>query len=142
MACPTADRSRSFVEGVSRSRRRSDAKPRGLSRSGIWLQISVACLLDVTFVAESHPNFKPYPCGALAPWFCLFAYAQPAELRLRKTQAFFSAQNDRLIGCFVVCVCFGMSRTPSPTGILNSALCILHSALFPPLHSSHLFCIG
>ena len=56
--------------------------------------------------------------------------AQPAEVRLRKTQAFFFAQNDRLIVCFVGCVCFGRMQAnsaslrgkfasqnrPSPTG--------------------------
>ena len=40
----------------------------------------------------------------------LVRFAQPAKLRLRKTQAFFSAQNDRLIGCFVVCVRFGSTK--------------------------------
>ena len=34
LACPTADRSRSFVEGVSRSRRRSDTKPRSNATKG------------------------------------------------------------------------------------------------------------
>ena len=39
-ACPTADRSRSFVEGVSR-RRRSDTKPRSECDDGIWLRVLV-----------------------------------------------------------------------------------------------------
>ena len=36
----------------------------------------------------------------------LVRFAQPAKLRLRKTQAFFSAQDDRLAGCFAVIVRF------------------------------------
>ena len=57
-------------------------------------------LLECYIDSKSHQNSKPYPCGALAPWFCLFAYAQPAKLRLRKPLAVFFAQNDRLIVCF------------------------------------------
>ena len=41
---------------------------------------------------KSHQNSLLYPCGALAPWFCSVIHS--AKLRLRKTQAFFSAQND------------------------------------------------
>ncbi len=51
---------------------------------------------------KSHPNSLPYPFVAIAPRFCLFAYAQPAKLRLRKTQAFFSAQNDIQWFCWSV----------------------------------------
>ena len=80
------------------------AKPRATRRSGIWLNVSVACLLDVTFVAESHPNSKPYPIVAIAPRFCFVTHS--AKLRLRKTQAFFSAQNDRLIVYFAIIVRF------------------------------------
>ena len=50
---------------------------------GISFKISVACLLDVTFIAESHPNLLRDPIVAHAPRFCLFAKAQPAKLRLR-----------------------------------------------------------
>ena len=77
----------------------------------------------------------------------LVRFAQPAEVRLRKTQAFFSAQNDLLIVCFVVCVRFRehqgaplpveMKRTeirsfsgggtPPLQGILRSALYLLSS---------------
>ena len=73
----------------------------------------------------------------------LVRFAQPAKLRLRAPH---SAQNDRLIDCFVVFVRF--RRHPSKIrfaswqicfakivtalqGLLNSALCILH--FFSPL---------
>ena len=49
---------------------------------------------------KSYQNSLLYPCGALAPWFCSVIHS--AKLRLRKTQAFFSAQNDRLIDYFAV----------------------------------------
>ena len=59
--------------------------------------------------------------GALLP---LVRFAQPAEVRLRKTQAFFSAQNDRLIGCLVVCVRFREHQgAPLPVGFLCVKIC-------------------
>ena len=33
--------------------------------------------------SASHQDSLRDPCVAFAPWFCLFAYAQPAKLRLR-----------------------------------------------------------
>ena len=51
----------------------------------------------------------------------LVRFAQPAKLRLRKTQAFFSAQNDRLIVCLVVCVCF--RRHPSKLRFASWQIC-------------------
>jgi hypothetical protein len=49
---------------------------------------------------KSHPNSEPYPCGAWAPWFCLFASLNPQNFDYENCFAFFSAHNDRLICCF------------------------------------------
>ena len=51
----------------------------------------------------------------------------------RKTQAFFSAQNDRLIVCFVVYVCFREEQAPPLPKPFHSSLFTLHSSLFSPL---------
>ena len=96
------------------------AEARGYCRSGIWLQISVACLLNVTFVKASHPNSKPYPFVALLLGFVSDRRRRrltpSTKLRLRKPLAVFSAQNDRLIDCLVVFIRNGgMSWAPSPT---------------------------
>ena len=56
----------------------------------------ICCKKPPRFVARSLRRF----C-ALLP---LVRFAQPAEVRLRKTQAFFSAQDDRLIDYFARCV--------------------------------------
>ena len=48
---------------------------------GISLKILVACLLDVTFVAESHPNSLRDPFVAFAPRF--FLATRSEKLRLR-----------------------------------------------------------
>ena len=49
---------------------------------------------------KSHPNSEPYPCGAWAPWFCLFASLNPQNFDYANRFAVFSAQNDKLICCF------------------------------------------
>ena len=59
----------------------SEEKARAHRRSGISFEISVACLRDVTFTAESHQNSLRDPCGALAPWFHLVLHS--VKLRLR-----------------------------------------------------------
>ena len=51
----------------------------------------------------------------------LVRFAQPAKLRLRKTRAFFSAQDDRLIVCLVICVCF--RRHPSKLRFASWQIC-------------------
>ena len=61
---------------------------------------------DVTFRTASHGESLRDPFVAYAPRFCLFAKAQPAELRLRKTQAFFFAQDDIQRECLVELVRF------------------------------------
>ena len=66
---------------------------------GLWLECYVCENKSRELQAISRIDLK-------VSRFRLFAKAQPAEVRLRKTQAFFSAQNDRLIGCLVVCVRF------------------------------------
>ena len=75
---------------------------------GLWLECYICENKSRELQAISRIDLK-------VSRFRSFAKAQPAEVRLRKTQAFFSAQNDRLIVCFVWRVCFGMSRAPSPT---------------------------
>ena len=55
----------------------------------------------------------------------LVRFAQPAKLRLRKTQAFFFAQNDRLIGCFAGRVCFREHQgAPLPVGVKCAKTCL------------------
>ena len=76
-------------------------KREAFSRSGIWLQISVAYQRNVTFVAVSHGDSLPYPFVAFAPRFYLAL--RSVKLRLRASH---SAQNDRLVDCFIVCVRF------------------------------------
>ena len=66
------------------------AKAQAFGRSGIWLQISVACYRNVTFVAESHQNSKPYPFVAIAPRFCLFASLNPQNFDCAKRKRFSS----------------------------------------------------
>ena len=46
----------------------------------------------------------------------LVRFAQPAKLRLRKTQAFFSAQNDRLFFCLAIIVRFRAIRESQMCG--------------------------
>jgi hypothetical protein len=75
------------------------AEARAVRRCGIWLEISVACLRDVTFSVESHPNSLPYPIVAFAPRF--FLAPRSKKLRLRASH---SAQNDRLIVRFAFIV--------------------------------------
>ena len=93
-----------------RVERSEQAKARGLSRSGIWLKISVAYQRKVTFTVASHQNSKPYPIVALLLGFASDRRRKrltpSTKLRLRKTQAFFFAQNDMLIDYFAVCVHF------------------------------------
>ena len=48
----------------------------------------------------SHQDFRRDPASAKCLAVLLVRFAQPAKLRLRKTQAFFSAQDDRLTACF------------------------------------------
>ena len=88
-------RSRTFAKWITEQKREA------FSRSGIWLQISVAYQRNVTFVAVSHEDSLPYPFVAFAPRFYLAL--RSVKLRLRASH---SAQNDRLIDCFVVCGCF------------------------------------
>ena len=38
--------------------------------------------VNVTFASASHGDSKPYPCVAIAPWFCSVHHS--AKLRLRK----------------------------------------------------------
>ena len=59
--------------------------------------------VDVTFSLKRHQDFKPYPASANASRFRLFAFAQPAEVRLR---ASLFAQNDIQKECWLKCFCF------------------------------------
>ena len=77
---------------LSPSEERGESKAQGAT--GISLGISVTFHRNVTFALVSHQDSLRDPFVAFAPRFCLFAKAQPAELRLRKTQAFSSAQDD------------------------------------------------
>ena len=83
------------------------AKARGLSRSGIWLQILVACGWNVTFVKAGHPNSLPYPFVALLLGFVSDRRRErltpSTKLRLRASH---SAQNDMLIVRFAIIVHF------------------------------------
>ena len=69
-------------------------------------------MVDVTFPLKSHRNFKPYPASAKASRFRLFAFAQPAEVRLR---ASLFAQNDIQKECWLKCVCYLAFKALIPT---------------------------
>ena len=69
------ERSRTFSE------RRAREKREVFMTRGISLQISVACLLKVTFTVESHRNTLRDPIVAFAPRFCSVYHS--AKLRLR-----------------------------------------------------------
>ena len=76
------ERSRSFFERIARKNREA------LSRSGISLEILVACLPDVTFTAESYQESLRDPCGALAPCFRSFALLNPRKFDCAKRERF------------------------------------------------------
>ena len=69
-----------------------------------WLAIGMLHL------RKKSPKHQAISLRRIRSSVLLVRFAQPAKLRLRKTQAFFSAQNDRLVVCFVGCVCFGRSK--------------------------------
>ena len=52
----------------------------------------------------------------------LVRFAQPAKVRLRASH---SAQNDRLVVCFAICVCFGVVRDAREVVPYNKTLAIL-----------------
>ena len=89
--------------------------PQGYGSNFRWL---VKGMLHLPQKATETPNHIPSSHSLLG-----FASDRRRErltpstkLRLRKTQAFFSAQNDIQWFCWSICVCFyGMPRTSSPT---------------------------
>ena len=58
-------RSRSFVEGVSRSRRRSDTKPRSERDDGISKRTWVACHNECNIPSRSHQDSLRDPASTL-----------------------------------------------------------------------------
>ena len=94
---------------------KNEVKARAHRRSGISFKISVAFCVDVTFTTKATQTCLEIPSSLTLLGFCSDrrrARLTPSQkLRLRKTQAFFFAQDDRLIDWFVVCVYFfGISR--------------------------------
>ena len=56
----------------------------------------------------------------------LVRFAQPAKVRLRASH---SAQNDRLVVCFAICVCFGVIRDARRGRSLQGNTCNPHQTV-------------
>ena len=97
-----ADRSRSFVEGVSR-RRRSDTKPRSECDDGIWLGVPVTFYRKCNIPLASHRDFLPYPCGATHLAFAR-SLRSTRKSSTTKSRCDFFAQNDIQNFYFVIIV--------------------------------------
>ena len=77
---------------------------------------------------KKPPKFQAISRCGYALRFCLFAYAQPAEVRLRAAHAPSFAQNDRLIVCLRYAFVFRDVEGAVPYGFsYNSALCTFSS---------------
>ena len=86
-------------------------KREAFSRCGIWLQISVTCYLDVTFVKVSHQDSKPYPIVAPLLGFCSDRRRErltPSQkLRLQNRARFF--RSEWQAGCLFCYICSSRS---------------------------------
>ena len=86
---------------------KNEVKARAHRRSGISFKISVAFCVDVTFTTKATQTRSEIPSSLTLLGFCSDRRPRltPSQkLRLRKTQAFFFAQDDRLIDYFAVFV--------------------------------------
>ena len=73
-------------------------------------------LMECYICCRKPPKLQAISLRRYRSSVLLVRFAQPAKLRLRKTQAFFFAQNDRLVDCFAVIVRFRRGPgTSSPT---------------------------
>ena len=71
------------------------------SRSGISFGVSVTFQRKSYICYGKPPKLARRSLRRYRSSVLLVRFAQPAKLRLRKTQAFFSAQDDRLIDYFI-----------------------------------------
>ena len=73
---------------MSRSRRRSNTKPRSECDEGIWLGVWVTFYRKCYIPLVSHQNLEPYPASAKASHFCLFASLNPQKFDCAKRKRF------------------------------------------------------
>ena len=78
------------------------AKPRSECDEGIWQGVWVA-FYRKCYIDSKATEILSHILLRLRLALLLVRFAQPAKVRLRASH---SAQNDRLIVCFVICVCF------------------------------------
>ena len=84
---------------VLRVERKRTSKTEEQRDEGISERVWVAFCSKCNIPLASHQKFKPYPTSPNGSCFCLFAYAQPAKVRLRASR---SAQNDIQGFCLLI----------------------------------------